>query len=358
VTTDPPGLNTAALRSWLASAGVAVTGSIEASLLAGGRSNLSYLVQDEGGGSWVVRRPPLGHVMPSAHDMGREYRVLAGLNRVDFPTPRAVAVCDDEEVLGARFMVMTYVPGRVIDTAAAAARLTGPQRGVVSASLIDTLAELHQVDVAAAGLETLGRPAGYLSRQLRRWGEQWELSKTRELATIDELGSQLRTRVDAAETTAVEAAIVHGDYRIDNTIIGSRDEKVQAVLDWEMATLGDPVADLAIALVYWTDPGDSRRALIPVSEHITDLDGFWTRTQLVERYADATGRSLDHLDFCTALACFKLAIIMESIAFRAMSGQQLGTAAADAEHMARATEVLSELGMEVLSHGALDGLHQ
>lgn len=353
---DPPGLRLAPLQAWLADHGVPLEGAVTPTLLAGGRSNVSYLLTDATGRSVVVRRPPLGHVLPSAHDMGREYRVLSGLNRVDFPTPTALASCEDESVIGAPFMAMSYVPGRVIDSAAAAATLTPAQRADVSRSLIDTQAALHQVDVRAASLETLGRPAGYLTRQVDRWGGQWDLTKTRELPVVGELGARLRAEVAEAESTGVVHGIVHGDYRIDNAIIGADDEQVRAVLDWEMATLGDPIADLAITLVYWTDPGDGRRSTVPVSEHITDQEGFWTRSELVDRYAARTGFTLDHLNFCTALACFKLAIIMESIRYRALAGQQLGTAAEDVESMGIATQMLAELGMEVLEHGALDGL--
>ena len=296
--------------------------------------------------------------MPSAHDMGREFRVMCGLNRVDFPTPRAVALCSDEAVIGSSFLVMEYVDGRVIESPDAAAAMDASERAEASAALIDTLAALHLVNPAAAGLEELGRPAGYLTRQVARWGKQWELSQTRDLPTVEELGRELQHRVDQAEASATVHSVVHGDYRIDNAILGNDDPQVQAVLDWEMATLGDPIADLAVTLVYWTDPGDGRRASVPVGEHITDQAGFWTRGQLVERYAEQTGFALDHLDFCAALACFKLAIIMESIRYRALAGQQLGTAAGDVSAMGHATEALTDLGMEVLARGTIDGLRQ
>ncbi len=358
MTPDPPGLRLVPLEAWLADQGLGPQGPLTATLLEGGRSNLTYLVRDVAGTSWVVRRPPLGHVMPSAHDMGREFRVMSGLNRVDFPTPLALGLCSDEEVIGSSFLVMGFVDGRVIDSPEAAAAMGEPARNEASAALIETLASLHRVDPAAAGLETLGRPAGYLTRQVERWGRQWELSQTRDLPTVEELGRELQHRVAGAEASATVHSIVHGDYRIDNAILGVDDAQVRAVLDWEMATLGDPIADLAVTLVYWTDPGDGRRASVPVSEDITDQTGFWARGQLVERYAQQTGFALDHLDFCAALACFKLAIIMESIRYRALAGQQLGTAAQDVDGMGIATQMLAELGMEVLERGALEGLAQ
>ena len=355
---DPPGLRMDSLLAWLTDQGLAPQGSLTATLLEGGRSNLTYLVHDGAGASWVVRRPPLGHVMPSAHDMGREFRVIAGLNSVDFPTPRALALCTDEGIIGAPFLVMDYVPGLVIDSTATADAMTEAERSQASEALIDTLAALHQVDAEAAGLQTLGRPEGYLTRQVGRWGQQWELSKTRELSVVDDLGHHLQHRVADAEAAAGVHSIVHGDYRIDNAILSPDDSSVRAVLDWEMATLGDPIADLAVSLVYWTDPTDGRRAAVPVSEHITDRLGFWTREQLLDRYSQQTGFGLDHLDFCTALACYKLAIIMESIRCRALAGQQLGTAAEDIDAMGVATEMLTELGMEVLARGTIDGLRQ
>ena len=164
--------------------------------------------------------------------------------------------------------------------------------------------------------------------------------------------------VDAAESRSQVSSIVHGDYRIDNVIIGTTDAQVQAVLDWEMSTLGDPIADLAVALVYWTDLDDVRRPPIPVSEHITDQPGFLSRAEIVDTYARLTGFELDRLDFCTALACFKLAVIMESIRYRAMSGDQPGTASDEIDGMGLATQELSELGLEVLAHGTLDGLRR
>lgn len=347
----------ASLRGWLAEQGLALDGEVTATLLAGGRSNLSYRLDDSSGRALVVRRPPLGHVMPSAHDMGREFRVMSGLNRVGFPTPPARALCDDVDVIGASFMVMDFVPGTVIDSEEAAVGLDESLRSRISGELIDTLAALHQIDPETAGLESLGRPDGYLTRQVHRWGRQWELSATRELPVLDTLAVHLQQQVAEAEAAST-ASIVHGDYRIDNTILAPGGDGVRAVVDWEMATLGDPAADLAVSLVYWVDPGDGLRGSVPVSEHITDQPGFWNRSQLVERYAEQAGSALHHLDFCTALACYKLAIIMESIRYRALSGQQLGAAADDVEEMGRATEALAELGMEVLARGTIEGLRQ
>ena len=352
-----PGIDVAALRSWLVGpGGQDIAGSIRARLLPGGRSNISALVEDEAGARWVVRRPPLGHVMPSAHDMGREFRVLTGLNRAGLPAPQALAMCEDDQVLGAPFVLMSFVDGRSIDTQAKAEALGAHQASEASAALIDTLAGIHLADVEAAGLRQLGKPEGYLGRQASRWAKQWELTRTRPLAEVDELRERLQPAIESVPD-GLPWSLVHGDYRLDNTILAHDRSQVIAVVDWEMSTLGDPVADLAVALVYWSQAGDRLREQVPVAEHITDQAGFWTRAQLVERYAERTGLALDHLDACTALAAFKLAVIMESIRYRALEGQQLGAAADQAEAMGQATEALARLGLAVLEAGTLDGLH-
>lgn len=354
---DPPGLRLGPLAAWLMAKGLPIVDDapLTATLLEGGRSNVTYLLEDANGSRLVLRRPPLGHVMPSAHDMRREYQVLSGLNRVGFPAPRAFAECQDETVIGSTFMVMSYVDGRVISDAATARALTSGGASDISATLIDTLAHLHEVDAVDAGLGDLGRPHGYLERQVRRWGQQWEITKTRELPAIDQLRSWLEGQVTRIPTD-LPWSVVHGDYRLDNVILDRASADVLAVLDWEMSTLGDPISDLAVALVYWSEAGDGLRNRVPVSEHITDRPGFWTREQLVERYASRTGRALDHLDFATGLACFKLAVIMESIHFRNLSGQQLGTAASSGGQMGIATEALAEMGLAVVSLGTIRGL--
>lgn len=354
---DPDGLRLAPLAAWMASSGLPIDSSapLRAELLAGGRSNISYRIVDASGRDWVLRRPPLGHILPSAHDMGREFRVLSGLSSVSFPVPRPRALCEDEAVIGAPFLLMDYVAGRVIADAPSAASLTPAEAQGICEALVDTLADLHAIDPAAAGLDTLGRPEGYVERQVRRWGQQWELTRTRDLPDIDRLAALLAERVGSLVPASV--AIVHGDYRVDNTILASGDSAVNAVLDWEMSTLGDPAMDLAIMLVYWTEAGDGLRAAVPVAQHITDRPGFWRREQIVERYAARTGNSLQNLDVCAAVACFKLAVIMESILARSLQGQQLGTGADESDAMREATEALSALGLRVLESGAIEGLH-
>ncbi len=354
---DPPGLRMAALRDWLDSAAVGLdcSSGLSATLFASGRSNVTYLLTDAVGASVVLRRPPLGNVMPTAHDMAREYRVLTGLAQAGFPAPRPLAVCEDEDVLGAPFLVMEYVAGRIVGTADDVVALSPAERGAVSASLVGTLADLHAIDVASAGLSDLGRPDGYLARQVVRWAKQWDLTRTRELSAM----AELRRRIDESVAdlrTDLAWGLVHGDYRLDNVILERETARVRAVLDWEMSTLGDPLADLALTLVYWSEPGDTLRHRIPIAENLTDADGFWGREQIVTGYAERTGRPIDHLDVCTALACYKLAVIAESIHARTLSGKQLGQAAGDRSGMGQATEALADMGLAVTERGTVAGL--
>jgi len=356
--TDPPGLTLDSLLQWMSSniSGVDTSAKLQTTLLAGGRSNISYKLTDASGSSWVLRRPPLGHIMPSAHDMGREFRVLSGLNSVSFPTPKAQGFCDDETIIGSKFMLMDFVDGRVIESAETATTLSDVQASEISQNLVDALANLHCVDPSAAGLDQLGRPEGYLQRQVKRWGEQWQLTKTRELAEIEELHTWLEGAISKLPTN-LPSAIVHGDYRIDNVILDPKTSEIISVLDWEMSTLGDPISDLAISLVYWSQAGDTLRNQIPVAQEVTTGPGFWTREQVVQHYVSKTGYDISHLDECVALACFKLAVIMESIHHRNLSGQQLGAAAGAQSTMGQATVALTKLGLAVISMGAIAALN-
>jgi aminoglycoside phosphotransferase (APT) family kinase protein len=356
--TDPAGLKLEPLLQWmkLNIPGVDYRLPLKATLLAGGRSNISYKLTDASGSSWVLRRPPLGHILPSAHDMEREFRVLSGLNSVSFPTPTARGFCADENVIGAKFMLMDYVDGAVIESGETAVGLSGDQATQISQNLVDTLAKLHSIDPGTAALAQLGRPEGYLQRQVKRWGEQWQITKTRELPEIEELHTWLEVAI-AKLPTDLPSAIVHGDYRIDNVILDPKTSEIIAVLDWEMSTLGDPISDLAISLVYWSQATDTLRNQIPVAHKVTCGPGFWTREQVVQRYVAQTGLDIAHLDECVALACFKLAVIMESIHHRNLSGQQLGAASGAQSTMGQATVALTKLGLAVISMGAIAALN-
>lgn len=356
-TEDPAGLRLEPLAQWLLSQGLIAdeTVDLRPALLAGGRSNISYRLAPPGR-DWVLRRPPLGHVLPSAHDMGREYRVQRGLASVGFPVPSPIAECADPDVIGAPFYLMDFVDGRVVASAGGAQALGAAGAHQACASLVDTLARLHDVDLADAGLTDFAKAGGYLPRQAARWARQWELTRTQEAAAVDALRDAVTAAIDALPAGTGSTTLVHGDYRYDNVILAPDSDGVVAVLDWEMSTLGDPVVDLAVLLVYWTEAADVLRSRVPVAQHITDAPGMWDRAAIVERYAAASGRPLDHLDVCTALACFKLAVIMESIRYRALTGQQLGTGAAEADLMGAATLALAELGLAVLREGTLTGL--
>ena len=324
-------------------------------LMAGGRSNLTFALTDASGHRFALRRPPLGHVMHKAHDMAREFRVLSGLRRVDFLVPDAQALCEDISVLGAPFLVMSFVEGMTLSDADDTAQLSPEQADAVSRTLIGTLSTLHRVDVEAAGLSDFGRPSGYLNRQVALWRRQWETTKTRELAEIERLAAWLSAAVGKVPT-GLPWSLVHGDYRLDNTILDPELHQLRAVLDWEMSTLGDPVADLAIALVYRIEVDDGLRRSVPVGQDATTAPGFWTRNRILDEYVARTEFDIGHLQFCVALACYKLAVIMESIHFRTLAGQQRRAAAERQENMGTATEALALLGLSVIEHGAVEGL--
>lgn len=310
------GLSLASLATFLGKeAPGLLDGPLTARLLAGGKSNLTYAVTD-GRRSVIVRRPPLGHVLATAHDMGREYRVLTALGPSDVPVPRTYAVCLDEKVIGAPFYVMELAPGTPYRLASELEPL-GPQRTrAITERMVDTLVALHAVDPLEVGLEDFGRPAGFLERQVRRWGKQLDASRSRELAGVTELHNWLAAHVPPES----KPAIVHGDFRLDNLLIDA-DDTVAAVLDWEMATLGDPLTDVALLLVYQSLAGLEDGG--PVSD-APSAPGYLAPSEILERYAAGSGRALDHLGFHLGLAHFKLAVILEGIHYRHAQGQTVG----------------------------------
>ncbi|MFJ7262282.1 phosphotransferase family protein [Streptomyces globosus] len=290
-------------------------GPLRGRLIEGGRSNLTYEVTD-GASRWVVRRPPLGHVLATAHDMRREHRVIAALHGTAVPVPEPLLLCEDESVLGAPFYVMEFVEGVPYRSAERLAAL-GPERTrSLVLGLVDTLVDLHAVDPRAVGLEDFGRPEGFLERQLRRWGKQLEASRGRELPGIDELRGALARTLPGSPA----ATVVHGDFRLDNVLVGEDGGGVRAVLDWEMSTLGDPLTDLGLLAMYSTDLGlgDS-----PVST-VSSAPGHPSPAELVERYAARSGRDAGAIGWYTAFAWFKLAVILEGIHRRYTLGQTVG----------------------------------
>ncbi|GAA1009272.1 acyl-CoA dehydrogenase [Streptomyces sp. F-3] len=311
----PPGLDLDRLRGLLDRElpGLA-QGPLTARLIEGGRSNLTYAVSD-GTSRWVVRRPPLGHVLATAHDMRREHRVISALHPTAVPVPRPLLLCEDEEVLGAPFYVMEFVEGTPYRTAEQLAPLGEERTRNAVLSLVDTLVELHAVDPAEVGLAGFGRPEGFLDRQLRRWSKQLDASRSRDLPGIDELHAALGRTLPGSPAPAV----VHGDYRLDNVLIGA-DDRITAVLDWEMSTLGDPLTDLGLLAMY------SRPPVLPDSPVSTTAlaPGHPSPAELIERYAARSGRDVSAVSWYTAFACFKLAVILEGIHYRYTLGRTVG----------------------------------
>jgi aminoglycoside phosphotransferase (APT) family kinase protein len=262
----------------------------------------------------VLRRPPLSGVLPSAHDMGREHRIIAALRDTPVPVPVAIGLCADESVNGAPFYVMSYVDGIVPrDERTVEGAFDQPARAASARSLVDVLVRLHAVEPDGVGLGDLGRREGYIERQLRRWGRQWEQSKTRELPAMEAAGRRLAASVPAQQGPG---SIVHGDYRLDNLMLSPGGE-VLAVLDWELCTLGDPLADVGLLMVYWSDPGDD---VLPLDSTVTALAGFPRRAEVAEAYAAASGRDLSELDFYVAFGYWKLAAILEGVYARSAAG--------------------------------------
>jgi len=310
---DPPGLDVPAVTKWLEAHEPAMRGPLSFERIAGGRSNLTYRVSDADGRCWVLRRPPLGTLLPSAHDMPREHRVMAALQATAVPVPPVVGLCLDETLIGAPFYVMHFVEGVVLANAATAALLDEEARRSTAESVVDVLAALHDVEPDAVGLGDLGRRDGYVERLLRRWSKQWEGSRTRDVPLVDEVAERLRRRIPAAGP----ARIVHGDYGLHNLLVAPDTGAVRAVLDWEICTLGDPLADFGWLLVLWTEPGDS---FFPLPDPATFAPGFPGRAELAERYAARSGRDLSGIDFYVALGLWKLAVVLEGVYARHASG--------------------------------------
>ena len=312
-------------------------------LIAGGHSNLTYRLDDADGHAFVLRRPPLHHVLATAHDMGREHRIISALGPTPVPVPPALAYCDDPEVNGAPFYVMGYVEGHVLRDTAAAEPLTEEQRRTAGESLVDVMAEIHAVDVDAVGLGELGRKEGYIDRQLRRWYKQFLDSKTREVPALEKVYERLRAEIPEQGP----ATIVHGDYRLDNCLVGD-DGRIAAVLDWEICTLGDPLADVGLLMVYWTDPDDESAALLTAP---TQLPGFQRRADLLQRYAERSGRDVSAIDYYTAFGYWKLACIVEGVYARYRGGA-MGSEASGFEAFATQVERLAAAAEEAVTRVA------
>lgn len=336
----PPGLDLGRLLTYLDEhcPGV-LEGPLDAEVIAGGKSNLTYRVNGRTS-SVVLRRPPLANVLPTAHDMAREFTVIAALHPTGFPVPDALHLCQDATVLGAPFYLMSYVDGVVLRGPEEISKLSRDAAGQCSALLVDTLALLHATDPASVGLGEFGRPEGYLERQVRRWHQQWEASKTRELSTLEDVARTLAGTVPVGGRTG----IVHGDFRLDNCMFSADASRILAVLDWEMATLGDPLADLGLMVVY-TDLADDN--LSPSTSRVGPEQGFLSGTELIDRYADRAlhGVEIERIGWYIALGYYKLAIISEGIHARYLAGMTVG---AGFDHIGARVPVLVDRALVAL----------
>ncbi len=300
------------VTEWLVANIDGSVGPFEFSLIAGGRSNLTFAVTGADGTRYVLRRPPLGHVLATAHDMAREHRIISAIGATGVPVPPALGLCTDETVNGAPFYVMGFVDGVVLDSQEKAEQLPVHLRRPASEHLIDVLADLHAVDVDEIGLGDLARRGGYVERQIKRWTTQWANSKTRELPAIDQVAERLARHIP----TQHGVVVAHGDFRFGNCLVDVNLGRVTGVLDWELCTLGDPLADVGYLGVYWTDPGETATR----HNDPSGLEGFPTYAELLERYAQRTGRDLSGIDYYVAFSSWRLAVISEGVYARYLHG--------------------------------------
>lgn len=308
-------------------------------LIAGGRSNITFKVTDANGTQMVLRRPPMGHVLATAHDMAREHRIISAVGKTGVPVPRTLGLCTDVEVNGAPFYVMDYVPGVVLDSPQKGELLPEHLRMTASEHLVDVMADLHAVDVDVVGLGDLAKREGYVERQVKRWSTQWANSKTRELPAVEEVAHLLARGIPAQQGVS----IAHGDYRFGNCLTDIGTGHIAAVLDWELCTLGDPLADLGYVGIYWTDPGKP----LTRTNDPTGLPGFSTFDHLVQRYATRTGRDVSNIGYYKAFASFRLAVISEGVYARYLHGA-MGDQDVDLEPLKIGTETLAEAALAAL----------
>jgi len=314
------GIEVGPVTTWFEANVPSVRPPLSFSLIASGRSNLTFAVHDAEDSRWILRRPPLSHVLPTAHDMAREYRVISALGPTAVPVPDTFGLCEDLSVTGSPFYVMELVEGHIMrKTEQVEKQFAQPERRRIGDNLATTLALLHATDVDAVGLGKFGRREGYIERQVRRWSEQVKtMTEGRDAfaGTIARIAETLTARVPAQQGVA----IVHGDYRLDNTVVGD-DGEVRAVLDWEISTLGDPLADVGLLMVFWNEPSD----IVPISGITApSAPGMASRTDLLERYAAASGRDLSDIGYYTAFGYWKLGCILQGVYARYKAGATAG----------------------------------
>ena len=332
------GIDVVAVTAWFADRVENLVTPLDFELLAGGHSNLTYRVTDGAGRTYVLRRPPLGHVLQSAHDMGREHKIISALQGSSVPVATTVDLCSDDSVNDAPFYVMDYVAGPVLHDHDAAADLSETDRESLGLRVIDVLSALHKIDPDTVGLGDLGRKEAYLQRQMKRWVTQWEATKTHEVPAMDESTRLLAERMPEQ----VGCSIVHGDYRLGNMI--TNDGKVSAVLDWELCTLGDPLADVGYLLNSWVAPGEREEDLTP-----TSAGGFCSRETLSERYAQSTGRDLADINYYRAFSHWRLAAINQGVYKRYLVGAMGEGHDVDLDAQKQGVTTLSEWALELLS---------
>ncbi len=315
----PAGIDPGPVSAWLA-AHAGAEPPLRFELFAGGRSNLTFEVTDAAGRRLVLRRPPTGHVLASAHDMAREHRVISALHPTPVPVPPPVGLCTDPAVTGADFYVMGHIEGSIVFTADDGLAVDEALRPVMTGSLVDTLAALHDTDPDEVGLGDLGRREDYCARQLRRWQRQVDEGSDRNLPRLREIHDRLKASIPRQQG----AGIVHGDYRLDNCIMDA-DGAVAAVLDWELCTLGDVLADVAGMVMWWGDPSDAAEAdsgpaRPDTAGGATRVPGFGTAADVVERYARSSPRDLSAIDWYLAFQYWRMACIYEGVRVRYAAG--------------------------------------
>jgi aminoglycoside phosphotransferase (APT) family kinase protein len=316
----PEGIHQAEVTEWMVGQLPEISSPLTFTLIAGGRSNLTFRVEDTEGRAWALRRPPLHHVLPTAHDMSREYRLIHSLRPAGIPVPGTVGLCTDESVNERPFYVMEFVEGQILRSAPEAeAAFDVATRRAVGDHMADTLAALHDVDPDAVGLGDLGRHEGYIERQLKRWRGQYEQMQVEGVdhgGVVERVSGELARRIPKQQRTSV----VHGDYRMDNVVLAD-DGSVKAILDWEICTLGDPLADVGLLMVYWADPTDTT-AVLGLSP--TTARGFSTRAEVLERYGSVSALDLTEVGYYEAFGYWKLACILQGVYARYVAGAGAG----------------------------------
>jgi aminoglycoside phosphotransferase (APT) family kinase protein len=337
------GINPESVGRWLEGNVAGAQGPFIFEQIAGGRSNLTYRVADANNNRYVLRRPPLGHVLATAHDVAREHRIISGVARAaTVPVAPALGLCTDNQVNEAPFYVMGFVEGAVLDSVEAGRTLSEPLRTVASHDLVRVLSQLHAIEPDAVGLGELGKREGYVTRQLKRWSTQWENSRTRELPLMDDVRDLLAARMPVQRYTG----IAHGDYRFGNCMVDPATGRVVAVLDWELCTLGDQLADVGYLLMYWSDPGGPILAENDPSGSV----GYLSRSDVLNAYATATRRDPGDIGYYEAFSCWRLACIAEGVLHRYMVGVMGESEGFDLAG--------SQARVEVLAHRAAEALRR